>query len=148
MMPAEKGTVVMRLLRFRASAFLFLASAAASAAPAQHPRLLKRYGIIYGVRDIAFFSDCKGMSGIDACQAFRLSGTITAVARDRETHEIDGFILRTARGRRIYLEVLRGVFPAAASSLLQVGNRIFVSGTIAGHGRVATPNEIIRQEHR
>jgi hypothetical protein len=71
----------MKLALFRTVAFL-IAAAAASTAVAEHPRLLKRHGIVYGVRDIAYHRGCKGAFPGDSCEVYRASGKIMGVYAD------------------------------------------------------------------
>lgn len=85
---------------------------------------------------------------MDACEVFKLSGTVVAVASDRETNQIESFTLRTRQDRNIDLDVLRGSFPPAAKSLIRLGRHVRASGTITGQGRVMNTNQIIAEDLR
>jgi hypothetical protein len=126
------------LLRIVAS---FAAAAAASAAIAQHPRLLKRHGAVYGVRGIDDGS-CKGYELLDMCETYAMSGTIISVDRNPVTHRIDNFVVRTASGRT-KMQNFENYMPRAAEALIRCGRRVRVSGVMTGTGRVAFPSRVV-----
>jgi hypothetical protein len=131
----------MKLALFRTAAFLAAASVTASAA-AQHPRLLKRHGFVYGVRGIAYYSSCKGITVFDECETYTLSGTITRVDYSPLTHRREGFMLRVTNGGT-KLQNFEIILPPTAENLIRPGRRVRVTGIMTGRGRVAVPNEII-----
>jgi hypothetical protein len=136
---------------FRTVVFLAFAGATASTAAAQHPRLLKRHGIVYGVRGIADEKNCRYLEHEeinDGCRVYTLFGTIVSVSLTPDTRRIEGFMLRMANGRRKYQNFDPDYFPVAAEPLIRRGRRVRVSGTMAGQGQVAAPDEIITEGHR
>ena len=120
--------------------------ASAFAADVPHAQILKRHGVVYGVRGIAQVKDCKYLEHeemSDGCHLYASSGTIVSVSTDPYTRRIDGFMLRMANGRTQFQNFDPNYFPVAAKGLIRRGRRVRVSGTMAGQGQVAAPNEII-----
>jgi hypothetical protein len=138
----------MKLALFRTVALLAFAAAATSAAVAQHPRLLKRRGVVYGVRDFAYQRGCKGVPREDSCEVYKVSGTIVSVWRHPDTRRINGFMLRMRNGRTKFQNIDPDYFPPAAEHLIRRGRWVRVSGTMEGQGRVAAPDEIIAEPGR
>ncbi|MEA3002183.1 MAG: hypothetical protein QOH81_971 [Sphingomonadales bacterium] len=132
----------------RTIAFFAMISAATAAAAAPKPQLLKRHGIVYGVRGIDPFLDCKGVDPLALCRAYSLAGTIGSVEYYMDTQRISGFMLRTRSGRREMQNVDPWDLPLGAYSLIRPGRRIRVRGTIMGMGHVETPSEIIAEQPR
>jgi hypothetical protein len=130
----------MRLALFRTFAFV-VAAAAASTAAAQHPRLLKRHGIVYGVRGVQD-RNCKGFSPLDSCTTYTVSGTIVSVDRHAGTGRIDNFVVRTANGRT-QVQNFIDYMPPPAERLIRCGRHVHASGTRTGVGQVAFPDTIV-----
>ena len=126
----------MRLALFRTATVLAIAGAAASAALAQHPRLLKRHGIVYGIRGLENFGGCKDYPPNEYCESYTVLGTIVSVDWP------EGFTLRMANGRKKYQNIVSEL-PTAADALIRPGRRVRVSGSMTGHGQVALPSEVI-----
>jgi hypothetical protein len=129
----------MKLALFRI-AYLAVAGAAASTAFAEHPRLLKRHGIIYAIRGLENFGGCKDYPPNEYCETYSLVGTIVSVDFRKDGPE--GFMLRMASGRTKYQNIVSDL-PPTAGALIRVGRRVRVSGSMTGNGQVAVPSEII-----
>lgn len=136
----------MRLAHLGVAAFA-IACVAASAAPAPKPQLLKRQGVVYGVRGINY-GGCEAYRREDVCRPYKISGTIVSIFHNPDFHQIDGFTLRTDSGRSDMQNIDAKYFPRAALSLLRPGRRVRVSGVRTGEGRVSAPTEIIIEKHR
>src|SRR3954471_19622066 len=108
---ACEGTVVMKLASFRTATFLVFAAVVAVPAVAEHAKLLKRHGVVYGVRDFAYQRGCKGVPRGDACEVYKMSGTIVEVRRHPDTRRIDGFVLRMRNGRTQLQNIDPAYFP-------------------------------------
>jgi hypothetical protein len=134
-MVAMSGTLL------RTVAFFAMISAATAAATAPKPQLLKRHGVVYGVRGI-HDNSCKGFPPLDLCTTYTLSGTIVSVDRHPGTNRIDNFVVRTPGGRT-QMQNFIDYMPAAAESLIRSGRRVRVLGTMTGMGQVAFPNDIL-----
>ena len=137
---ASAKELAMKLAFFGTVAFLAIAAAAASAAVAAHPRLLKRHGVVIGVR--IDDSSCKGFEALDMCETYTLSGTIISVDHNAETHRIDNFVLRTAGGRT-KMQNFENYMPRAVEALVRCGRHVRVSGVMTGMGRVAFPGRVV-----
>ena len=137
----------MKYALFRIVSFVAFAGAAASTAAAQHPRLLKRQGIVYGVLGVDFMSNCKGAGAFDQSEVYQVSGTVESVGYYMKTHLISNFTLRTRGGRREVQNVDPWDFPKGAYGLIQPGRRVRVRGILTGMGRIASADEIILDRH-
>ena len=133
----------------RGVALAIMAASIASAAPApgHKAQLLRRHGIIYGVRGINY-GGCEAAEAEDVCRPYKLFGTIVAVFHNPDSHRMEGFTVRTSSGRREMQNVDPQYFPAAALGLIRRGHRVRVSGVWTGEGRIAAPTEIIVEERR
>jgi hypothetical protein len=138
----------MKLASFRTAAFLVFAAVVAVPAVAEHAKLLKRHGVVYGVRDFAYQRGCKGVPRGDACEVYKMSGTIVSVRRDPDTRRTTSFMLRMPNGRTQLQNLDVAHFPVAADHLIRQGRRVHVSGSMSGQGRVAAPDEIVVETRR
>ena len=130
----------MKLALFRTVAFLVICAAAATA-NAQHPQLLKRHGVVYGVRDLDDFLDCKGTEPIDQCEPYVLTGIVDSV--DGKTPQISGFVIRTKSGLRLTQSIFPGNLPREASGLIRRGRLLRIRGTFMGTSNTGNASEII-----
>jgi hypothetical protein len=130
----------MKLALFRTVACLVVTAAAASAVAAQHPRLLKRHGIVYAIRGLENFGGCKDYPPNEYCETYTLVGTIVSVDYRKDGPE--GFNLRMANGRTKFQNIISDL-PHHAEVLIRPGRRVRVAGSMTGNGQIAVPSEIV-----
>jgi hypothetical protein len=138
-----EGDLAMKLALFRGVAFLFVAAAGASAAVAEHPRLLKRHGVVYGVSELDSFLNCKGTEPLDQCVPYVLTGFVESMEYYGKTPQISGFVIRTKGGVKLTQSVLPWDLPREAYGLIRPGRLLRIRGTFMGTSQSGNASEII-----
>lgn len=139
---ARQGNPEMKLATVRTVAFFALAAAVTPAA-AHHPQLLKRHGVVYGVRDLDDFLNCKGTEPIDQCEPYVLTGIVDSVEYYGKNPQISGFVIRTKSGLRLTQSIFPGDLPREASGLIRPGRLLRIRGTFMGTSNTGSASEII-----
>jgi hypothetical protein len=124
-------------------ALLACTGASALAADEPHPKLLKRHGVVYGVRDLDDFLNCKGTEPIDQCVPYVLTGIVDSLEYYGKTPQISGFVIRTNSGLRLTQSIFPGDLPREVSGLIRRGRLLRIRGTFMGTSNTGNASEII-----